>query len=150
MIRLVLAAVLVASGGLAAPVPKAAKKNASLDGDWRIESHELNGKASPPPPKDYNLWKVAGDTLQLVREGDTTTEAVYPCKLVSEAKDGGPHTFEYTVNANGYHRRGVCEVDGDTLRVAFGSTADDAGKPPTEVKSTEKVTVYVFKRVDAK
>ena len=85
--------------------------------------------------------------MQLVREGDATKEGVYPCRFVSELRDDGPRTFEYKVDQNGYHRRGVCELDGDTLRVAFGSTAADAGKPPAAVKSSDSVTVYTFNRV---
>jgi hypothetical protein len=95
------------------------------------------------PATDYLLWRVSGDTMQLVREGDTSKEGVYPCRLVSEAKEAGPRTFEYKVDANGYHRRGVCELDGDTLRVAFHS---DSNTPPAEVKSGPKATVYTFKR----
>lgn len=146
--RPALALLLIAAPLIAAPVPKALKRPpASLDGRWRVESHEENGRVMPPPKGDYNLWVVAGDTMQLVREGDTTKEGVYPCRFVSEPRDDGPRTFEYKVDSNGYHRRGVCELDGDTLRVAFGSTADAAGQPPAAVKSGDGVTVYTFRRV---
>ena len=146
--RTALALLVFAAPLFAAPVPKALKKApATIEGRWRLESQEANGRPTAPSKGDYNLWVVAGDTMQLVREGDATKEGVYPCLFVSQLRDDGPRTFEYKVDQNGYHRRGVCEVDGDTLRVAFGSTADDAGKLPAAVKSSDSVTVYTFKRV---
>ena len=139
------AGLLFALVGIAAPVPKGIKKTPpSLDGDWRMESMEVNGKMNPPTPREYNIWKVKGEAMQLVREGDTTKEGVYPCRLVSNQPAEGLATFEYTVQQNSYNRRGVCELDGDTLRVAFEF---DASKPPTDLKSGPKATVYTFKRL---
>lgn len=143
--RTLLALLLVAPALVAAPVPKAIKRTAAtIDGDWRMESSEINGKMNPPPGRDYNLWKVQGDTMTLVRENDAAGAGAYPCRFTSEQSGDGARTFEYTVDKNKYHRRGVCELDGDTLRVAFSS---DAGTPPAEVKSGPNVTVYTFKRV---
>jgi uncharacterized protein (TIGR03067 family) len=127
----------------AAPVPKALKKPAAtLDGHWRWESQETNGQVSQAPASDYCLWQVAGDTMTLVNEKRTLKDE--PCGFVSEVKGDGVRTFEYKVNSNGYHRRGVCELDGDTLRVAY--TGDNAAPPPA-VKSGPGVTVYTLRRV---
>ncbi len=127
----------------AAPVPKALKKApASLEGNWRWESQETNGKVSPAPPSDYCLWKVAGDNMTLSTEKGTMKDE--PCGLVSATNADGVRAFEYTVNSNGYHRRGVCEVDGDTLRVAY---THDNKVPPAAVKGDNGGVVYVFKRV---
>jgi uncharacterized protein (TIGR03067 family) len=145
-VRTLVALLLFAAPLLAAPVPKAlkAKPPASLDGRWKMESQEANGKSGPPSERDYNTWVVAGDTMHLVRDGDATKEGVYPCRFVSDPRDDGPRTFEYKVDQNGYHRRGVCELDGDTLRVAFSG---DANTRPAAVQSSDTVTVYTFKRV---
>jgi uncharacterized protein (TIGR03067 family) len=130
---------------VAAPVPKAVRKaSASLDGSWRMVAAERNGKLDPPPEKDYNLWVVAGDTMQLVREKDDSKEGVYACQFISGVNEGGLRTFEYVVHANKHHRRGVCEQDGDTLRVAF---SHDTDTPPAEVKGGKRVTVFHFQRV---
>ncbi len=141
--RAFVALLLLALPLFAAPVPKALKKTpASLDGHWRWESQETNGKVSAAPPSDYCLWKVAGDTMTLSTEKGTMKDE--PCQLVSATNADGVRAFEYKVNSNGYHRRGVCEVDGDTLRVAYKG---DSKVPPPAVKGDKDVTVYVFKRV---
>ncbi|MCU0704312.1 MAG: hypothetical protein MUF18_10090 [Fimbriiglobus sp.] len=142
--RTLLALLVFAFPLLAAPVPKALKaKPVSIDGDWRWETQEANGQVSPAPKGDYLLWRVAGDTMTLIRESGGP-EGVYTCRFVSEERPDSPRTFEYKVDRNGYHRRGVCELDGDTLRVAFG---DNSNIPPAEVKSGPKTSLYVFKRV---
>ncbi len=142
--RPLLALLALASPLLAAPVPKAlVKKAVSVDGDWRWESQEQNGNVSPAPKSDFCLWRVAGDTMTLVQTQGTSKDE--PCGLVCEPKgEGGLRSFEYKVRSNGYHRRGVCQVDGDTLRVAFGSNNDT---PPVDLKSGPNVSVYTFKRV---
>ncbi|MFY7954053.1 MAG: hypothetical protein ACOVT5_16240 [Armatimonadaceae bacterium] len=141
--RTLLALLSLAAPLAAAPVPKALKKTpASLDGNWRWESQEKNGKVSQASPSDYCLWKVAGDTMTLVTEKGTMKDE--PCGFASATNADGVRTFEYRVNSNGYHRRGVCELDGDTLRVAY--TADN-NVPPKAVKGEDGVTVYTFRRV---
>lgn len=146
--RFVLFLMLIAATLSAAPVPKALKKATGIDGDWRMESTERNGKMGQPPGGDYNLWRVHGETIDLVREPEPGRpdrgDNIYPCQFVSEIRPEAPRTFEYKVLKNGYHRHGVCELDGDTLRVAFSS---DAKSPPTAVQSSNTVTIYVFKRV---
>ena len=135
--RTLVALLLLTCPLVAAPVPKALKKTpASLDGSWRWESQETNGKVSPSSKGDYCLWKVAGDTMTLSTEKGTMKDE--PCKFVSATNADGVRAFEYTVNVNSYHRRGVCELDGDTLRVAW--TTHDTPAVTNGV-------VYVFKRV---
>lgn len=142
--RAITALLLLAVPLAAAPVPKTlVKKAASMDGDWVWESQENNGKVSPAPKSDFCLWRVAGDTMTLIQMQGTSKDE--PCGLVCEPKgEGGLRSFEYKVRSNGYHRRGVCVLDGDTLKVAFSSS--DAN-PPAEVKSGPSVSVYTFKRV---
>lgn len=142
MIRtLMTLAALIAPTLSAAPVPKA-NKPATLDGDWKWESQERNGQVSPPPQGDFLLWRVEGDTMTLIDESGKLKEE--PCEFVGEQSPDGPRKFEYKVKSNGHHCRGVCEVAGDTLRVAFGS---DNAKPPGEVKSSGSVSVFTLKRV---
>ena len=137
MTRVAFALLLFAAPLVAAPVPKALKKApVTLDGSWRWETQENNGKVSPAPNGDFCLWRVAGDTMTLASEKGGMRDE--PCKFVSETNADGVRTFDYTVNSNGYHRRGVCELDGDTLRVAW--TTHDTPAVPNGV-------VYVFKRV---
>jgi uncharacterized protein (TIGR03067 family) len=127
----------------AAPVPKAVKKSpATLEGHWRWESQETNGRVTAAPPSDYCLWKVAGDTMTLTSEQGKMKDE--PCRFETATNGDGVRTFDYTVNSNGYHRRGVCELDGDTLRVAYTS---DNKVPPAAVRGDNGVTIYVFKRV---
>lgn len=128
---------------VAAPVPKAlVKKAVSIEGDWLWESQDNNGKISPAPDSDFRLWRVAGDTMTLIQKDGKNKDE--PCGLVCEPKgEGGLRSFEYKVRSNGYHRRGVCELDGDTLRVAFSGNET----PPADLKSGPSVTVYTFKRV---
>jgi uncharacterized protein (TIGR03067 family) len=143
-VRTFLAFLTVALPLAAAPVPKAlVKKVARIDGDWRWESQDNNGNVSPAPKSDFCLWRVAGDTMTLIQEQGASKDE--PCGFVCEPKgEGGLRSFEYKVRSNGYHRRGVCELDGDTLRVAFNSNSDS---PPEAVKSGPSVSVYTFKRV---
>jgi uncharacterized protein (TIGR03067 family) len=132
---------------VAAPVPKALKKPAvTIEGSWRMQSQESGGQPTPPNKGDYNLWVVDGGTMTLIREDNAGKEGVYPCRFTSETNGDGVRTFEYKVDQNGYHRRGVCELDGDTLRVAFGT---DSKTPPKAVKGEggSGVTLYTFQRV---
>jgi uncharacterized protein (TIGR03067 family) len=143
-VRPLLVLAVLAAPLLAAPVPKAlVKKATNIEGDWLWESQDNNGKVSPAPDSDFRLWRVAGDTMTLIQRQGTSKDE--PCGLVCEPKgEGGLRSFEYKVRSNGYHRRGVCQVDGDTLRVAFGSNSDT---PPADLKSGPNVSVYTFKRV---
>jgi hypothetical protein len=121
----------------AAPVPKSLKKPPPLDGDWRWETEQVNGGPATPSDNGYNLWRVKGDTLQMIRESGAADERASSCLFTSVPREGGSRSFEYTVNSNGYHRRGLCEFDGDCLRVSW--VAHDTGLP--------NGVVYTFKRV---
>ncbi len=145
--RSALALLLFAVPVFAAPVPKALKQApATIEGGWRMQSQETGGRQNLPGKGDYNLWKVDGDTMTLIREDNAGKDGVYPCRFTSETNTDGVRTFEYKVDQNGYHRRGVCELNGDTLRIAFGT---DNKTPPAAVKSEpgSGVTVYTFQRV---
>jgi uncharacterized protein (TIGR03067 family) len=133
-----------AAAALAAPVPKALKKDAPLDGRWVLDSQVADGTVAVLPD-DQDEWTVSGNTLTIEQKGRRrgVVRAVR-CTLESALASAGPRTFEYKVTTNSYHRRGVCEVDGDTLRVAF-STGDSG--PPGEVKSGAGVVLYTFRRL---
>ena len=132
---------LLGAAALAAPVPKAVKKPVeSLDGVWKIETEERDGQASPRASSDYNVWRVTGGQLVLV----SAQRDEYTAALTSEELDGGLRSFEYTGAANGYHRRGVYQLDGDTLQIAFSL---DPKTRPVKMTSENKGFVYTFKRV---
>lgn len=137
---------LAASFAAAAPVPKGLKKpQASLDGDWKLEAEERDGQAGQRSGS-HNLWRVTDGQMILIAEhGAQGQKAEYPTVLVTAPVEGGSlRTFDYTVVENKYQRNGVCEVDGDTLRVAFGKSPTAR---PDKLTSENGGYLYTFKRV---
>src|SRR5438046_1611121 len=97
--RVALALFVTALTAFAAPVPKALKKPpASVEGDWRWETQESNGRVSPASQGDFRLWRVVGETMTLIQEQGTSKDE--PCRFVCEPKDDGLRSFEYKVNSN--------------------------------------------------
>lgn len=149
MTRPLAVAAVIAFAGLttAAPVPKAIKPPPppALDGEWVLEREDRDGQLGVPPSSRYNRWRVAGGSLVLVADPSPQRDPLYRATLTSEPADAGPRPFEY-VGENGYHRRGVCELTADTLRVAFGKTPTE---PPAAVTSEGGGYLYTFKRAAA-
>ena len=131
---------------VAAPVPKGVKKKeASLEGDWRLEAEERDGKAGQRTGT-HNLWRVTDGQMTLIAENNPQGQKKeYPTALVTAPVDGTSlRTFDYTVLENKYQRNGVCELDGDTLKIAFGKTPTTR---PDKLTSENGGYLYTFKRV---
>ncbi len=146
MTRALAVLIVLATPVPAAPVPKGLKKpEAKLEGDWRLETEEQNGKVGQRSGS-HNLWRVTDGQMTLIAENiPQGQKKEYPTVLVSAAVDGGSlRTFDYTVVENKYQRNGVCELDGDTLRIAFGK---DAKARPDKLTSENGGYLYTFKRV---
>jgi uncharacterized protein (TIGR03067 family) len=143
--RAALLALALTTAAVAAPVPKPLKaKPVSLNGEWEMVSEERDGTADVPRSSRYKSWRVSDGELVLMAEPGPQRDPVYRAKLTSEPGEGGrPWTFEY-VGENGYHRRGVCELDGDTLKVSF---AKDPKARPEKLTSEAGGYLYTFKRV---
>ena len=134
----------VAGSGVAAPVPKALKaKPATLDGEWELTGEERDGNANAKRSSRYNRWQITGNVLVLMADPSPQRDPLYRATLDSKPADGVPRTFEYT-GENGYHRRGVCEVDGDTLRVGFVPQGKEI---PDNLELKNGLTVYELKRL---
>jgi uncharacterized protein (TIGR03067 family) len=131
--------------GSAAPVPKGIKKSATLEGDWQLETEERNGQPTERRGSGHNLWRVKAGVLVLISEDPRKQSSEYPGTLFTELGTGDkPGVFEYTLHANGYHRCGVYDLAGDTLRVAFSK--DPKARPP-QLTSDGNGFLYTFKRV---
>jgi uncharacterized protein (TIGR03067 family) len=129
----------------AAPVPKGIKKSATLEGDWQLETEERDGQPTERRSSGHNLWRVKAGVLVLVADDPRKQSSEYPGTLVAEPGTGDqPGVFEYTLHTNGYHRCGVYELSGDTLRVAFSK--DPKARPP-QLTSDANGFLYTFKRV---
>lgn len=144
--RVLPTALLLACAAVAAPVPKALKKPATLQGDWRIVGEERNGQPAPRGTSSTSLWRVSEGRLVLISEGRTGPDREFDGVLITTPGDGTrPGAFEYTLHRNGYNRRGVFELDGDTLRVAFGK---DPKTPPERLTSDASGYLYTFERAE--
>ena len=133
------------TSAVAAPVPKGVKRAATLEGDWQLEAEERNGQPTQRLSSGHNLWRVTTGTLVLIADDPRKQSSEYPGALVTEPGSGDkPGVFEYTLHVNGYHRCGVYELTGDTLRVAFSK---DPKTRPTQLTSEGNGFLYTFKRV---
>jgi uncharacterized protein (TIGR03067 family) len=135
-----------ATAVVAAPVPKALKtKPPTLDAEWVLVSEERNGQVGQRSSR-YNRWRINGSELELVADPSPQRDPLYRATLTSEPGDGDrPRKFEY-IGENGYHRCGVCELDGDTLKIAFTKNPKTR---PEKISSEGDGYMCLFKRVTA-
>lgn len=133
--RSLLVLLLFAVPVLAAPVPKAVKKDTSPDGYWYLKEVILDGTSDT---------KLEGFARHTVIEGER-----YSCAV---DKRPAPNTSNnWTIrDPDRPHLRmwgtmpAVYEVDGDTLRACY---AHDGRKEFTECKPGLGIHYYVFERV---
>jgi uncharacterized protein (TIGR03067 family) len=138
--------IVLAVPAFAAPVPKGVKKKeVTLEGDWRLDTEERDGKVGQRTGS-HNLWRVTDGQMTLIAENNPQGQKKeYPTALVTAAVDGTSlRTFDYTVLENKYQRNGVCAVDGDTLKIAFGK---EPKTRPDKLTSEGGGYLYTFKRV---
>ena len=130
---------------VAAPVPKAVKKQATADGVWRVtEFNGHNGKIQANAVGYY--WMVAGDRMS---NGKRTPEELSATDLPTtfRVRDAdNPHLREMVVTTN-VKFSSVFVLDGDTLRWAY---ATDPTQTITECRPADGVYYYVLERVKEK
>jgi hypothetical protein len=136
--RPLIALLLFALPVLAAPVPKALKKNNSPDGHWYLK--EFNGDGKP----DTTL---NGFRRHVLIEGER-----YSCAAAGRP-DGSDSTNWTIRDPEKPHLRtwgkmpAVYEVEGDTLRCCY---AHDGRPELTECKPGQGIHYYVYERVKEK
>lgn len=127
---------------VAAPVPKALKAKATMDGVWEwVEFNGNDGQMKYTIQKP-NYWRVEGDRISIARQ---SVEELYQNPLTHTIRirdEQQPHLRTYDSGDTKYSA--VVELDGDTLRLAY---ATDTTKTITECKPADGVYYYVFQRV---
>ena len=102
-----------------------------LQGEWKLVSHE-DGNGKKVDEDSPHKFTFEGDKWHSTPGGDGG-----PYSVDSSKK---PKTIDLTLKDNN-PRKGIYELDGDTLKICIGV------ERPTEFKSAEKVMVMTLKRV---
>lgn len=133
----IIAGSLVLATASAAPVPKELKKNAALNGHWKLQSIVINGQPSTFGANDTD-W-VIGEDFQLVRQSaDGTARMVaVPLKIDKTNRNldwgsAGQNPF-----------LGKYEIEGDTLIVCI---ADQNQPRPKTVAADPQTYVWTLRR----
>ena len=139
--RTLLALALVASA-VAAPVPKAVKKQddaALLEGRWVGVTTDTGGGPNPDPER----WLEITDGKFSTGIGSTRG---YDGRTLRLDPSASPKHLDVNNTRGGFHL-GIYELDGDTLRWCESSSATTR---PTEIKAANGFNVLVYKRVKSK
>jgi uncharacterized protein (TIGR03067 family) len=141
-----LAAGLLISPLLAAPVPKGKKDAEALQGKWQIIRIDLG----PDTPADLNKdvgtgYFIFGEdkklTVRLPREKEDR-EGEYALDPAAS-----PKAIDVTMKGEDKKRLGLYELDGDTLRLCAPSSPGNQRSEKIEPDGRRYVAVFTFKRV---
>ena len=147
MVRTLLALLLFAPAAVAAPVPKDFKKSPKLDGKWKVVEYSSSGRDIQTTSILNQTWEFDGETLTITRN---STVKVRPkpteIKVKTDAK-AKPMAFDY-IFGTGTVRKGVCEVNGDTLIICLRLSTVPGQERPTSLDGGTGLLRYVLKRVD--
>ena len=138
---------------VAAPVPKALKKNPHpLAGEWVVEERYYNELRMQLT--DEIRWTIDGDNLTVRGKRQAVPDgfAVNATRTITKPEGGEAGAFDYTIvytdGAPTSLRPAVIQVDGDRFTLCMSSSHN--GPRPTECKPAQGTMMYVLKRVDAK
>jgi uncharacterized protein (TIGR03067 family) len=138
----------LALGFAPAPLPrekkdnKAPKKSASLDGTWALVSLGRGG-AAKPPPRNINLkvrigngrWAFVRREPQAI-EYEVVIDANANPKTIDLRRPGAPMP---TI-------RGIWEVEGDTLRMAYFPAKGAEGRPASFDMAQPRLIVMTLRK----
>lgn len=127
---------------LAAPVPKALKAKATMDGVWEwVEFNGNDGQMRYTIPKP-TYRRIDGDRISIGKQSVEELAREESRHTLHIRDENQPHLRTYDTGGSKYSA--VVELDGDTLRWCF---ALDPSVTITECKPANGVYYYVFKRV---
>ena len=143
----VLWCVVLASVGVAAPVPKAAKKP-SADGRWEIVELYV-GKQDVTKLNPW-VWEIKGDELTIHRRRDGTLQLDDPNTTTTLVPTDKPGEIDYKrVSAtNTVLLKSLLRVTDDELLLCVSE--QNGGARPTELKVNDGVMFLRFKRATDK
>lgn len=138
---------LLAFPAVAAPVPKALKAKATMDGVWEwVEFNGNDGKMQYAIKKP-TYWRIEGDRISVSKPSLEEVRAAELKNTIRVRDEQQPHLRTYDTGIVGTTYSAVMELDGDTLRWCF---AIDSKQTVTECKPAGGVYYYVFQRVKDK
>jgi uncharacterized protein (TIGR03067 family) len=149
----VLVAVTLGSSALAAPVPKAVKKQNPLDGTWEVVEWYSGGNQVDAAATIR--WTIDGENLTIDRFANNSgvilrKAANPPVYTLVNAEGEGKNAVDYNITYKGgaltVSYPGLFERDGDDLKFCYGLQAKSR---PAECKAEKTNVLYVFKRVAA-
>lgn len=138
--KIVLICMLVFAGGSALLTDDDAKKVIrAIDGTWRLESVEEDGKALDEPGDNGPRWKIKGTNVQYAGESlleIKTDEATTPKSLDLVAVNP-KRTYE-----------GIYSLEGDTLKICVNRDTEGVKDRPQDFVTEKKpnIRLLVFKR----
>ena len=145
MTRRIVVLLLLASAGVAAPVPKSLKKPPSLDGRWEavtMKKGEADVSRSNP-----TVWDIRGDTVtRYYREPDGSLRADRATATISWPDSSRRDEIDYTLNSGATKSlfRARIKLSGDEVVVRF---AEQDAPCPTDLTEGEDGWYYVYRRV---
>jgi uncharacterized protein (TIGR03067 family) len=118
---------------------KPAGDREKLQGNWAVTSWQRGGQRVSPDIAMTARFTFAGDKLTILTGKDTKTEATI--KLDPDKK---PKEIDVDLGGNNV-RKGIYQLDGDDLKVAYGEFGN---LRPKEFPAKESgLTVWVLRRV---
>jgi uncharacterized protein (TIGR03067 family) len=146
MSRALVVLLLVASAGVAAPVPKSLKKSLTLEGRWQAVTMTQGGadvsRANP------TVWDVRGDTVtRSFREPDGTLRADTTTATISWPDAARRDEIDYTLNYPGAKSlfRARLKLTADELVIRF---ADQDSPRPADLTDGRDGWYYVYRRAN--
>lgn len=145
MVRTLLALISLAPLAPAAPVPKDFKKPPGLNGKWKVVEYSSSGRDIKTSSILNQTWEFDGEKLAITRRS-TAKNPPAPTQITVRT-DGKtkPKAFDY-IFATGTVRKGVYEIDGDTLVICLRLSTVPAQERPTTLDGGTGLLRYVLKR----
>ena len=129
---------LLAMPAAAAPVPKGIKKNSTPDGTWKLVEFWSNGQKGTAQGMT-SVWVLEGEAFYV----GPKQKSSYWQLTIPDPNNPKVRRFTYGRTGTSSYPAAV-EVDGDTLRFAYGSSGTVS---VTEAKPAANVYYYEFTRV---
>jgi len=130
---------------IAAPVPK--NRNANDDGNilgtWDVTERTI-GKTKITSTIKMQ-WKMEAEgKFEMVRNFARNTSTNYTFRLDASKT---PMHFEYQTSPNSSPNQGICEINGDVMRICYSRSGKER---PTDFTPETGEYLYTFRRASAK
>jgi uncharacterized protein (TIGR03067 family) len=114
------------------------EKKDKLDGTWKMESAERNGQQAPAELVNGFKLTVDGEKMKLEAEGREREGTI---KI-----DAGKKPKEIDITLDGRTRKGIYELEGDTLKICHGRPGEETRPSEFTAKEGSNQMIMILKR----